>query len=67
MSSLFENLMTLDSIHGVSGNEGLVAAYMKEKLLPITDDYYSDSLGNQVFIKERNSPSFKTYVSSTHG
>lgn len=64
MSSLFENLMTLDSIHGVSGNEGLVAAYMKEKLLPITDDYYSDSLGNQVFIKKGTHPHLKLMLAA---
>lgn len=64
MSSLFENLMTLDSIHGVSGNEGLVAAYMKEKLLSITDDYYSDSLGNQVFIKKGTHPHLKLMLAA---
>ncbi len=64
MSTLGEYLSQLDAIHGVSGDEARVAAYMKEKLLPLSDECYADPLGNHVFVKRGTHPALKLMLAA---
>jgi putative aminopeptidase FrvX len=64
MDRLSVYLEQLDGIHGVSGDEEMVAHYMIENLQPLTDEYYQDSLGNLIFIKRGTDPNYKLMLSA---
>lgn len=64
MSSLAQYLRELDGIHGVSGDEERVAAYMVEQLAPSVDEHFADPLGNQYFVKKGSRPDFKLMLSA---
>lgn len=57
-------LEEFDLINGVSGNEGAVAECMKKYLTPVTDESYTDILGNIVFIKKGKSPEKKIMITA---
>ena len=57
-------LQELDELHGVSGDEELVANYLAEHMQPITDEYFQDNLGNLIFIKKGTDPNFKVMLSA---
>ncbi|RNB81241.1 M42 family peptidase [Brevibacillus fluminis] len=59
MSNLEQMLVELDAIHGVSGDEERVAAYLKEQLTAHVDETYADSLGNHFFVKKGSDPELK--------
>ncbi|MDD3367600.1 MAG: M20/M25/M40 family metallo-hydrolase [Lachnospiraceae bacterium] len=47
------------AVNGVSGNEKAVATLLEKYLAPITDEHYTDVLGNAVFIKKSKNPDLK--------
>lgn len=49
---MIENIRKLVEIKGVSGNEGGVAAYIKNEILPYVDKVYEDALGNLVAVRK---------------
>ncbi|MDR1043398.1 MAG: M20/M25/M40 family metallo-hydrolase [Clostridiales Family XIII bacterium] len=57
-------LKELNDANGVSGNEGEVAALMEKHLAPITDERYTDLLGNAVFIKKGKNPDLKIMLAA---
>ncbi|MGE5702543.1 MAG: M42 family metallopeptidase [Clostridia bacterium] len=64
MSSLRQYLVELDAIHGVSGDEERVAAYMNEQIKPVVDEHISDPLGNQIYVKKGSNPDLKIMLSA---
>ncbi|MET3290135.1 UNVERIFIED_CONTAM: putative aminopeptidase FrvX [Brevibacillus sp. OAP136] len=57
-------LRELDEIPGVSGDEERVAAYMRQKLLPLSNGHWEDALGNQIFVKHGSRPDVKLMLSA---
>ncbi len=49
------NLKELTSINGVSGNEGAVRDYIKDKISPYTDEIKIDAVGNLIAFKKGKS------------
>lgn len=47
------------AINGVSGNEEAVSELLIKYLAPITDEHYTDVLGNTVFVKKGKNPDLK--------
>ncbi len=47
------------AVNGVSGDEGAVAELLEKYLAPITDEHYTDLLGNAVFVKKGRNPDLK--------
>ncbi|MGE5702052.1 MAG: M42 family metallopeptidase [Clostridia bacterium] len=64
MPSLKELMVQLDAIHGVSGDEERVAAYMTEQIAPYVDEHYADALGNRIFVKKGTHPELKLMLSA---
>lgn len=64
MDSLKNLLVQLDAIPGVSGDEERVAAFIKEQLTPFSDEHYSDSLGNQFFVRRGSNPDLKLMLAA---
>ncbi|RNB89858.1 M42 family peptidase [Brevibacillus fluminis] len=64
MPTIQEYLIQLDAIHGVSGDEERVAAYMKEQIAPYVDEHYEDALGNQIFVKNGSHPDLKLMLAA---
>lgn len=62
--NLAQYLVELDGIAGVSGAEENVADYVKNELEGYYDEYRSDSLGNQFFIKKGKNPDLKIMLSA---
>ncbi|WP_026694226.1 M42 family metallopeptidase [Peribacillus kribbensis] len=62
--NLAQVLTELDRIPGVSGAEEQVASYTKEALAGYYDEFHSDRLGNQFFIKKGKDPDFKIMLSA---
>jgi putative aminopeptidase FrvX len=54
-SSLGDLLIKFDNAIGVAGNEGEVAAAIREEMKGCYDEHYEDALGNNVFIKKGTS------------
>jgi len=50
-NTLLESLKALDNVTGVSGDEEAVAEVMRHEMEGLYDEYQSDPLGNQIFIK----------------
>lgn len=64
MDSLTQYLIELDAIHGVSGDEERVAAYMRERLVPYVEEHFEDPLGTQYFMKKGSHPDLKLMLSA---
>lgn len=64
MDSLTQYLIDLDAIHGVSGDEERVAAYMKEQIIPFAQEHFEDPLGNHYFVKKGTDPDFKLMLAA---
>ncbi|KQL49559.1 hypothetical protein AN963_07435 [Brevibacillus choshinensis] len=64
MDSLTQYLIDLDAIHGVSGDEERVAAYMKEQIIPFAQEHFEDPLGNHYFVKKGKDPDFKLMLAA---
>ncbi|MBI0579484.1 hypothetical protein IEC97_19105 [Neobacillus cucumis] len=64
MEKLKKRLEELDSIHGVSGDEGKVAEYLVSKMKPFIDEFYSDNLGNHLFIRRGSSTDYRIMLSA---
>jgi putative aminopeptidase FrvX len=61
---LAQHLVELDAIAGVSGAEEEVADYVRTEMEGYYDQYHSDSLGNQFFIKKGKNPDLKIMLSA---
>ena len=48
----FKRIKELTELQGISGNEGEVRAYLKEKLTPLVDEVEISGLGNIFGIKK---------------
>ncbi len=57
--SLNALLKELNDIPGVSGYEEEIGDRIQSKLSPLTDNFYSDCLGNKIFIKKGKNPDLK--------
>lgn len=64
MNELEKMITDLDSIHGVSGDEEYVADYITGKMSSITDEQYTDSFGNRIFVKNGTHPSLKVMIAA---
>lgn len=64
MQNVKNTLFELDQIHGVSGDEELVANYIKDKMLPYVDEHKEDALGNQIFIRNGNNPEYNIMIAA---
>ncbi|MET3292520.1 UNVERIFIED_CONTAM: putative aminopeptidase FrvX [Brevibacillus sp. OAP136] len=64
MSSLKELMVQLDAIPGVSGDEELVATYIREQMTHLVDEHYADALGNQFFVKKGSHPELKLMLAA---
>ncbi|MCM3764656.1 M42 family metallopeptidase [Neobacillus niacini] len=64
MESLKRLMLELDQIFGVSGDEGRVAAYIKEELSGKADDFFEDPLGGQYYIKKGSNPDLKVMLAA---
>lgn len=53
---MIDEIRTLVSLNGVSGNETPVTRYIKEKITPFADKIYTDVMGNLVAVKRGNGP-----------
>ena len=53
---MINDIRELVEIKGVSGNEGSVAAYIKNNILPYVDKVYEDALGNLVAVRKGEGP-----------
>lgn len=64
MDNVAELLVELDNIHGVSGDEELVANYISEKMTDYVDEHYEDSLGNQIYVRKGNNPDYSIMIAA---
>lgn len=55
-------LKEFNDLNAVSGNEEAVAECLKKYLAPVTDEHYTDALGNCVFIKKGRNPDLKIMI-----
>ncbi|GED66762.1 peptidase M42 [Brevibacillus reuszeri] len=62
MKRLEKWLTELDAIPAVAGDEERVAAYLREQLHDEVDEYQSDALGNQIFIRKGSDPNLKVML-----
>lgn len=53
---MVEQIKTLVSLNGVSGNEKTVSEYIKSQILPFADKVYTDVLGNLIAVKRGSGP-----------
>ena len=64
MTELKNLLLELDQLIGVSGDETLVAHYIKEQLAGKVDEHSEDALGNQFFVKKGTNPNLKVMLAA---
>lgn len=64
MTQLKDLLAELDQLIGVSGDEVLVANYIKEQLSGKVDEHSEDVLGNQFFVKKGSNPDLKVMLAA---
>jgi putative aminopeptidase FrvX len=64
MKELKNLLLELDQLIGVSGDEILVANYMKEQLSGKVDEHFEDALGNQFFVKKGSNPDIRVMLAA---
>ena len=57
-------LKEFDEINGVSGSEELVAERMAKYLSPVTDEQFTDVLGNVVFVKKGSGSGKKIMITA---
>lgn len=56
-------LKEFNDLNGVSGNEEAVYERLAAYLVPVTDEHYTDALGNCVFVKKGKNPDLKIMIS----
>ncbi|SBW04091.1 conserved hypothetical protein [uncultured Eubacteriales bacterium] len=56
-------LKEFNDLNGISGNEEAVSEQLAKYLIPVTDEHYTDALGNCVFVKKGKNPDLKIMIS----
>lgn len=64
MDQVAKLLNELDNIHGVSGDEELVAKYVIDEMEGYVDEHYEDALGNQIFTRKGDNPEYSIMLAA---